>query len=61
VRFGSAEPIELLRNAGAGRTEEEAISAALRERVAALGAGSVTAYEAADTDSAEGRADTLSR
>jgi len=52
VRFGSAEPIELLRSAGAGRTEEEAISAVLRERVAALGAGSVTAPGAAGADSA---------
>jgi len=61
VRFGSVEPIELLCGAGTGRTEEEAISAALRERVAALGAGSVTAHESAGTDSTEGRADTLSR
>ncbi len=33
-----SQPVELLRAAGAGRTDEERISAALRERVAALGA-----------------------
>jgi long-chain acyl-CoA synthetase len=40
VAFDCPEPVEVLRAAGAGRTAEERISAALRERVAALGAAS---------------------
>lgn len=59
VSFGSAEAIELLRTAAAGRTEEEAISAALRERVAALSAASVATRGAAGADQAEGRRDTI--
>jgi long-chain acyl-CoA synthetase len=50
VTFGSPEPVELLRAAGAGRTDEEQISAALRERVAALGAAPLASPEAAATD-----------
>jgi hypothetical protein len=40
VTFGGPEPVEILRTAGTGRTDEERISAALRERVAVLGAAS---------------------
>jgi long-chain acyl-CoA synthetase len=39
VVFGAAEPVETLREAGTGRTEEERIADALRQRVIALGAG----------------------
>ena len=46
MTFGSPEPVELLRAAGAGRTDEERISAALRERVVALGAVSLDNPEA---------------
>jgi long-chain acyl-CoA synthetase len=38
VAFSCPEPVEVLCAAGAGRTDEERISAALRERVVALGA-----------------------
>jgi long-chain acyl-CoA synthetase len=38
VVFGPAEPVETLREAGTGRTDEERIADALRRRVAALGA-----------------------
>jgi long-chain acyl-CoA synthetase len=38
VVFGPAEPVETLREAGAGRTDEERIADALRRRVSALGA-----------------------
>jgi long-chain acyl-CoA synthetase len=45
IAFGSPEGAEMLRAAGAGRTAEERIADALRQRVAALGvaAGPVTA------------------
>jgi long-chain acyl-CoA synthetase len=39
VVFGPAEPVETLRGAGIGRTDEERIADALRRRVIALGAG----------------------
>ena len=61
VTFGSAEPVEVLRTAGTGRTDEERITGALRQRVAALGAALVTAPGAAGADPAEGRTDTLGR
>ena len=50
VTFGGPEPIEILLAAGTGRTDEERISAALRERVVALGAasGAVADAEAAE-------------
>jgi long-chain acyl-CoA synthetase len=38
VVFGAAEPVETLREAGTGRTDEERIADALRQRVIALGA-----------------------
>jgi long-chain acyl-CoA synthetase len=61
VTFGSPEPVELLRAAGAGRTDEERISAALRERVAALGAVSLAGPEAAATDPPSTSADGIRR
>jgi len=50
VTFGALEPIEALRAAGTGRTHEERISAALRERVVAVGAaaGAVAGAEVAE-------------
>jgi Tfp pilus assembly protein PilX len=50
VAFGGPEPIEILRVAGTGRTDEERISAALRDRVVALGAasGAVAGAEVAE-------------
>jgi long-chain acyl-CoA synthetase len=51
VVFGHPEPVDILRAAGAGRTDEERISATLRERVAALGAASGTAAGAELPDS----------
>ena len=61
VTFGPPEPVELLRAAGAGRTDEERISAALRERVVALGAASLAGPEAAATDPPAARADGIRR
>ena len=61
VTFGSPEPVEHLRTAGAGRTDEERISAALRERVAALGAVSHDNHEAAAADPPVARADGIRR
>jgi len=61
VTFGLLEPIELLRVSGAGRTEEERISAALRERVAALGAASVDPPGAVAADPADGQTDSIRR
>jgi long-chain acyl-CoA synthetase len=61
VTFGPPEPVELLRAAGAGRTDEERISAALRERVAALGAASLAGPEAAATDPPAAQADDIRR
>jgi long-chain acyl-CoA synthetase len=51
VAFGSPEPVENLRAAGTGRTEEERIAVALRQRVVALGAasGAVAGVEIVDT------------
>jgi long-chain acyl-CoA synthetase len=51
VTFGPPEPVETLRAAGTGRADEERIAAALRQRVAALGAasGAAAAAEIADT------------
>jgi len=51
VTFGGPEPIEILRAAGTGRTDEERISVALRERVVALGAasGAVAGAELAES------------
>ena len=59
VAFGSAEPVEVLRGGGTGRTDEERISTALRDRVAALGAAAVAKPEAAAADPAEGRTDSI--
>ena len=61
VTFGLAEPIELLRVSGAGRTEEERISTALRGRVAALGAAPVGTPGAVASDPANGRTDSIRR
>jgi long-chain acyl-CoA synthetase len=38
VAFGSPDPVEILRAAGTGRTDEERIAGALRQRVISLGA-----------------------
>ena len=59
VAFGSAEPVEVLRGGGTGRTDEERISTALRDRVAALGVAAVATPEAAAADPAEGRTDSI--
>ena len=40
VTFGDPEPVEILRAADTGRTDEKQISAASRDRVMALGAAS---------------------
>ena len=61
VTFGPPEPVEFLRAAGAGRTDEERISAALRERVAALGAALLADPEAAATDPPAARANGIRR
>jgi long-chain acyl-CoA synthetase len=61
VMFGSPEPVEHLRAAGAGRTDEERISAALRERVAALGAAPLTGPEAAAIDPPAARTNGIRR
>ena len=61
VTFGSPEPIRRLSVAGAGRTEEERISSALRERVAALSSASIGTHGEIATDPAEGRTDSIRR
>jgi long-chain acyl-CoA synthetase len=50
VAFGSPEPVEILRAAGTGRTDEDRIANALRVRVVALGAppGAAAGVEAAE-------------
>ena len=50
VAFGSPEPVEMLRAAGAGRTDEERIADALRQRVIELGAASGGLAEAEHPD-----------
>jgi long-chain acyl-CoA synthetase len=40
VAFGCPEPVAILRSAGTGRTDEERIASALRQKVIALGAAS---------------------
>src|SRR6516225_1465867 len=50
VAFGHPESIDVLRADGIGRTDEERIAGALRERVAALGAASIATIEVADAD-----------
>jgi long-chain acyl-CoA synthetase len=47
VVFGAAEPVETLREAGAGRTDEERIADALRQRVIALGAATADVVDEA--------------
>jgi len=61
VVFGHPEPVDILRAAGAGRTDEERISAALRERLVALSAASVATPGLAAADQAEGRTDSIRR
>jgi long-chain acyl-CoA synthetase len=61
VMFDSPEPVEHLRTVGAGRTDEERISVALRERVAALGALARDNLEAAAADSSALRPDGIRR
>jgi long-chain acyl-CoA synthetase len=61
VAFGHPESIDVLRTDGIGRTDEERIAGALRERVAALGAASIATLEVADADPTEGRADSIRR
>ena len=61
VVFGHPAPVDILRAAGAGRTDEERISAGLQERVAALGAASGTAAGAELPDPSLGRTDSIRR
>jgi long-chain acyl-CoA synthetase len=60
VVFGRPETVEVLR-AGAGRTDEERISAALRERVVALGATSGAVAETALPAPSPARTDSIRR
>ena len=61
VVFGRPEPVGDLRARGAGRTDEERISASLHERVAALAAASVAAPGGAAADPAAGGTDIVRR
>jgi len=61
VAFGHPESIDVLRADGIGRTDEERIAGALRERVAALGAASGTAAGAELPDPSRGRTDSIRR
>jgi long-chain acyl-CoA synthetase len=61
VVFGHPAALDILRAAGAGRTDEERISAGLHERVAALGAASGTAAGAELPDPSRGRTDSIRR
>jgi long-chain acyl-CoA synthetase len=62
VTFGHPQPVASLRARGIGRTDEERVVYALRQRVIALGAGTddtagpaVVAYDAADPVSSSRR------
>jgi long-chain acyl-CoA synthetase len=59
VVFDYAQPVDVLRADGTGRTDEERIAGALRDRVAALAAASVAAREAAAADRAGRRANSI--
>jgi len=57
VAFGSPAPVETLRAAGNGRTDQERIADGLRQRIIALGAASdiVPAAAMPDPSAAEDR------
>jgi long-chain acyl-CoA synthetase len=59
VVFGHPEPADVLRIAGTGRTDEERIANALRQRVAALAGSSLTTPGQAAAVSAEGETDRI--
>ncbi len=61
VAFGAPEPVEILRSAGTGRTDEERIAGALRQQVTALGAASGAVAQAELGDPLPGRPDNISR
>ena len=61
VAFGAPEPVEILRAGGAGRTDEERIADALRQRVVALGAASLAVAEATIPDPFVDRTDSIHR
>jgi len=59
VVFGHPDPVDVLRVAGTGRTDEERIASALRQRVAALAGTSLTTPGQAAALSAEGETDSI--
>lgn len=61
VAFGRPEPVEALRAAGTGRTDEERIADALHQRVSALGGVSGTLAAAVVPDPAAGRTGSIQR
>jgi len=61
VVFGHPESVDVLRIAGTGRTDEERIASALRQRVAALAGSSPTTPGQAAAVSAEGETDSIRR
>jgi long-chain acyl-CoA synthetase len=63
VGFGAPQPVETLRVSGPGRTDEERIADALRQRVIGLGAasGTVAGAEAAAVDPPAGQPDGVHR
>jgi long-chain acyl-CoA synthetase len=61
VVFGHPEPVDVLRVAGTGRTDEERIASALRQRVAALAGTSLTTPGQATAVLAEDEADSIRR
>jgi long-chain acyl-CoA synthetase len=61
VVFGHPEPVDVLRVAGTGRTDEERIASALRQRVAALAGPSLTTPGQAAAVSAAGETDSTRR
>ena len=61
VAFRAPEPVEVLRSAGIGRTDEERIATALRRQVAALSAASGAVTPAELGDPLPGRTDNIDR
>jgi len=61
VAFGCPEPVETLRATGEGRTDQERITDAVRQRVIAVGAASAAVPATAMPDPPAGQTDSMRR
>jgi hypothetical protein len=61
VAFGCPEPVETLRATGDGRTDQERITDAVRQRVIAVGAASAAVPATAMPDPPAGQTDSIRR